>query len=497
MDPTEFNHPFISLSHWVMSTQMCPPFLPMGHFLPALQHREAVVRIPDAYSRYNSFKHRLWFTWYIWSVAQQGNKKSLPWTAVVCGADANGDLWFWEDADENYIKEFTEDLALDSLPEMPAADWDDAFRALEARRRSQRRTSAGPLAQLTPPNRLRFIAWLIVAGPVRKAQISRGDFQSLEFCIKRWGTCMSFHGSDEPDPYAEACTICGVSDLLATWLETMRQMYLLDDLRSIPWYHACGCWERHLYAVSHSAQRETTQWQQSLQKDSAALRVLYELVVSPWPLILWVNFRTVVHDRPNHVQTFLDILRGPEVDLFARDDGDDSDLYRILVKEDGRLGLYPCEWSQFMVEIDLKTWLQISNMTWTVSRPGRGLSDNMKIHLVAVYSSTSISADNILAPLDIHFNHFPFTSIAGVRDQERLTLTNIESEDFWASANLENWLSSQSESLCHAVWHTSPRMSVRSLLVSAHLKRFNFKMNRTWPCMHILSGCNSPIMAED
>ncbi|KAJ7883556.1 hypothetical protein B0H14DRAFT_1429860 [Mycena olivaceomarginata] len=87
---------------------------------------------------------------------------------------------------------------------------------------------------------------LLVAGPMRKAQIPRrGDFQSL---IKRWGRYMSLHSTDES--WAEICTICRVSHFLATWVETMLKVYLLDDLRSIPWYHACGCWEKRLYAVS-------------------------------------------------------------------------------------------------------------------------------------------------------------------------------------------------------------------------------------------------------
>lgn len=275
----------------------------------------------------------------------------------------------------------------------------------------------------------------------------------------------------------------------------------------------CDC-HRHLYAISHSGQRGPTQ--KRLEKDSAALRVLYELVVSPWPLTLWVNFRTVVNNRTDVLQLFLDILRGPDedLDLFTRDDDDDSDLYQVLVKEN-QLGLYPCEWGQYMVEIDLKTWLQISNLTWTAHRPCRGLFEDMKIRLAAVtlrYSLTLTSSENILAPLDVYFDHFPFTTMAYVVDKnykERSTVVDFESEEFWASLNLENWLSARNEVLCHAVWHTSSRISVLErvqcmhlvltalpqvspLLTSVHFKGLNIRINRAWLCMHIHSYCSSP-----
>lgn len=173
--------------------QASPPRLYVGYPSPVVPHD--VVRVPDGYSHLASFKYRLWFIWYIWPTGyRMGSTESPPWPALICGADADGDLWCWEDADEMCIQEFAieelrivEDLALDSFPQMPLVYWDDASRALEARR-SRPTASAGPLAHLTPQNRLRFIAWLIVAGPMRKAQIPRrGDFQSL---IKRWGgTC--------------------------------------------------------------------------------------------------------------------------------------------------------------------------------------------------------------------------------------------------------------------------------------------------------------------
>ncbi|KAJ7876999.1 hypothetical protein B0H13DRAFT_2279376 [Mycena leptocephala] len=70
--------------------------------------------------------------------------------------------------------------------------------------------------------------------------------------------------------------------------------------------------------------------------------------------------------------TFLDIVRGPDEDLFAWDDVDDTIFYQALVKE-RELGLFPQDWNQYMVQIDIRTWLQIKNTTWTVYRPHTNL----------------------------------------------------------------------------------------------------------------------------
>jgi hypothetical protein len=122
------------------------------------------------------------------------------------------------------------------------------------------------------------------------------------------------------------------------------------------------------------------------------------------------------------------------------------------------------------------------------------------------------SAENILAPLDVYFDHFPFTTMAYVVDKnykERSTVVDFESEEFWASPNLENWLSARNEAFCHAVWHTSSRISVLErvqcmhlvltalpqvspLLASVHFKGLNLRINRAWLCMHIHSYCSSP-----
>jgi hypothetical protein len=93
-----------------------------------------------------------------------------------------------------------------------------------------------------------------------------------------------------------------------------------------------------------------------------SFHVLYELVVRPWPLFLWVVYRTGANDQAEYLTTFMDILRGPYQDLFTWDEVDDSNFFWVLANKH-QLTLYPQDWIKFMVEIPLKTWLQINNMT--------------------------------------------------------------------------------------------------------------------------------------
>jgi hypothetical protein len=77
-----------------------------------------------------------------------------------------------------------------------------------------------------------------------------------------------------------------------------------------------------------------------------------------------VVFRAGANNRAECLTTFMDILRGPDQDLFTWDDADNSKFLWVLANEDQlEFTLYPQDWNEFMVEIPLKTWLQISNMT--------------------------------------------------------------------------------------------------------------------------------------
>jgi hypothetical protein len=169
-----------------------------------------------------------------------------------------------------------------------------------------------------------------------------------------------------------------------------------------------------------------------------------------------VAFRTMVNDRTDVVQTFLDCLdtSGLDQDLFAWDDRDDTSLVHIAAEYTGQLGLYHQDWNQYMLEIDPQTWLRIRRMTRIVD--------------ISRWPSSPIAFfQNIVVPLDItsgyflsafSYNHSSFAFMARVVDEnyeERSTPADFESEEFWTTQNLEDWLSTHSEILCRAAWQTS------------------------------------------
>jgi hypothetical protein len=248
-----------------------------------------------------------------------------------------------------------------------------------------------------------------------------------------------------------------------------------------------------LAIIVHAGQN----WRTDLhpERDSTALRVLFELVVSPWPLILWVAFRAVINDRTDLLQTFLDIVRGPDEDLFAWDDVDDTIFYQALMKE-RELGLFPQDWNQYMVQIDIRAWLQIKNTTWTVYRP-RYEPENLWIRLAAVslrFSSSLSIPQNILSPFDLSLDQFPFASVAHVilkNYQKQLPFCNFESKEFWASPNLGNWLSASTQDLCNAIWLTSSKMSIlrRVQLIHLVLDRTVLPKVVAFVCISLVFAC--------
>jgi hypothetical protein len=198
-----------------------------------------------------------------------------------------------------------------------------------------------------------------------------------------------------------------------------------------------------------------------LEQDSVALRILYGLVCSPWPLILWVAFRTIGSEG-NSLQGFLEILGkySPHAELFPwgseddeglleaiifgshdEDDGelmpdlhswDDTDGVKVMW-HDARVELFPWDdkddlelmqrldwpsaihpdcWGQYMVEIPPKDWLLIRKLTWI---PGSGRSnwppygrsrrsdtpsfDDLRIRLAALFLTYSTST--FIAPDNI------------------------------------------------------------------------------------------------
>jgi hypothetical protein len=168
--------------------------------------------------------------------------------AIICGSDGNGDLWLWEEEDEEGIREFTignETLSVSQISEdgnnvfqITEEDWNDAFEALEARF-SRTAVAASPVAHLPSQARLRFIAWLVVAGPLRKQTVMRvADIPSIAMLIYSWAqvTDLPLTGG--------TCDVCGVSGVLPIWIETMLEIYSPDDLRLLSWNEECNCLHR-------------------------------------------------------------------------------------------------------------------------------------------------------------------------------------------------------------------------------------------------------------
>jgi hypothetical protein len=116
---------------------------------------------------------------------------------------------------------------------MPIVFWEKACQALDA---CPARTMESPLAHLAWEFRFRAMAWLILLRIYRKEEM---DAQiSIAGLIMHWAKAITM-----PED-AETCGICRISHLLPGWIETMRQMYLPDDLRSLLWNNDCNCLNR-------------------------------------------------------------------------------------------------------------------------------------------------------------------------------------------------------------------------------------------------------------
>ncbi|KAJ7040996.1 hypothetical protein C8F04DRAFT_1081294 [Mycena alexandri] len=202
-----------------------------------------VVGIPDSFSAYASFQYRLWFTWRGLPPDKLRQPHIYPdlWPETLSACP-----WLWDDesGDEECIKAFAEDSSL--LPQMLLVDWANACRALQAHQSSTRTTLPHPLHPLTSEIRLYFIAWLMVTAPPQ----SRGDFEpvrKIEKFISDWAELIAM--PDSP----QCCDFCEISHILPLWIGTMRQVYELDHLRSIPRNHECSCWERYFQFLHRSS----------------------------------------------------------------------------------------------------------------------------------------------------------------------------------------------------------------------------------------------------
>ncbi|KAF7377563.1 Protein kinase domain-containing protein [Mycena sanguinolenta] len=416
----------------------------------------------------SKIKYRLWFIAFVWHMADKG-------TTPVFENILNETSVFWlEDEDEDYIKEFARNCsAFNWIPFdcAEALDWDEVFKAQRIPRAT---AAANPLVRLTPQIRLRFVAWLIVAGPVRKDRILEDEegFPSIAMLVRDW----SKSTAQLSDFTAmETCNICSVSHLLPVWVETLSQIYSSEDLKSLPW-SGCDCLTSQLSAYPPHPVVE-------LEKDSPVLHILYELVVPLWVLIHWVTFRTsAVATAPSGqlasgsppFHTFFDMIRGTSLDhdIFSWDVTDQSKLCRRLLDGVTRPTLYPQDWNGYMVEIPFGMWLEISNITKIAVRPRRTEFDyasDLRSRLAAVflkYSCTPLAFQKILAPFaNIDFEHSRFDFVTRMVDphDRRSIHTNLGSSQFWVTSNLEQLLMTRRENLCRSIWNSSPLSAVERM----------------------------------
>ncbi|KAJ7883536.1 hypothetical protein B0H14DRAFT_2702157, partial [Mycena olivaceomarginata] len=279
-------------------------------------------------------------------------------------------------------------------------------------------------------------------------------------------------------------------------------VYSPDDLRLLSWDEECNCLHSQPTATVNTYLEQRGVPETPLGRNSPVLCLLYELFVPSWPLFHWVVYRTRANNQAEYLTTFMDILRGPDQDLFTWDDTDNSKFLWALTKKD-QLTLYPQDWNEFMVEIPLKTWLQINNMTQIDNRLEWDSSDDDTPFRVAAvllkYLATPMTREKILTTLGIKLEDYgiPFNTMTRAVDRDHQNwsaLANFDSEEFWTSASLEDWLLDCNEALCHCVWHTPmPLLERVQLMIQAinilpcNLAAYTYSLMR-WSPSHVFRG---------
>jgi hypothetical protein len=193
-----------------------------------------------------NFKYRLWLAWYIVSLSRDpkilADRAVDIWLEIAEGSGVVGDLWLWQDDDEDHIRNFTSfpEISFRAGKELSRTDWTKARRSLEER--EARMKSSSPLSHLTSSSRIRIMGWFIIAGPVRHAHLRRGHCQTVNTLIWDWANSVdAIWNFTTPN-----CEVCGVSGWLDAWIETMLEIYSLRQLRSLPWHLTCNCLERYV-----------------------------------------------------------------------------------------------------------------------------------------------------------------------------------------------------------------------------------------------------------
>ncbi|KAJ7235052.1 hypothetical protein C8J57DRAFT_144733 [Mycena rebaudengoi] len=359
----------------------------------------------DIGSNGQPFKYCLWFTWYIVMMSSDHHIPSheivKTWLAIVKGTNGMEDLWAWQDEDEKFLKnQFTWRFVQRNVRPLSTVNWMDGCQAFD-----QRSVHIPPeplFAQLTSEARVCLLGWFIVAGPVRHGNLHYIDFLSLSALIKTWG--MSTVARLDFVPSRQHCEICGVSQWLDLWITTMLEVYAVDHLASIPWRCTCMCLKSILDAKKNLAQG----CPKVIADNSLALRVLYELVVSPWSLILWVTFRMFNHLSSDAIQLFLDTIQ--KESIFTGDTLQEVWLFRCLhlYAENHTAGnpwsLYPGTWQHYALELDLMMWQQISKITSAEPIFRRhDIEYDTKLRLAGIFcmfaSTTQLAINEVLEPL--------------------------------------------------------------------------------------------------
>ncbi|KAJ6571609.1 kinase-like domain-containing protein [Mycena capillaripes] len=320
---------------------------------------------------------------------------------------------------------------------------------------------------------MRVIRWLIITGPGRHESLRGADWAAFHTLIRAWGN------AEDALAYSviHICRLCeNVSQWLDLWITTMLEIYSCDDLRSIPWRYACQCLERKLDVIHReSGHRE-------LGRDCVVLsHVLYGLVVSPWPLILWVTFRLMEPTAADSFHLFLDIIRSSvTTGVFTWDGTDDAWLsHRLSAMSKSTtdphgvawFNLYPAKWRQYMMELDPPRWRLIHDMTWSRSDRQRRFAPEleMKLRLAAVFHTYSSTLSVLFAPIDIleplgfgsYLSFFDALAPSELKIDGQLEPPRLpsDSQDIWTIPALQQWLREWEKQLCRVAWHTTPDAS--------------------------------------
>ncbi|KAJ7621324.1 kinase-like domain-containing protein [Roridomyces roridus] len=215
----------------------------------------------------------------------------------------------------------------------------------------------------------------------------------------------------------------------------------------------------------------------------AAHAFIHEIVVPPWPVILWVAFRVFGGQQPS---AFLDLLQDPDNrDIVVWEPEDALYLFRLLTSynnpSSGGWSLYSA-WRQHMLEISLPEWSSICAMTRVELRSRTGnhgmeslseLKHRLCTFILLLSPDKFVVPTDIFKPLGIQTDQEPFYLVAQIindRGSQHLDLmrswmapspseeapeksqvnARFDSIDFWSVTNLEGWLSKHGHQVCYA-----------------------------------------------